>query len=931
MARRRSRLIAVTLVLCTAVSVAYGDFTVTTNPSSAGSGSMGTQMRTVVSLRNTAPDAVTATIMQTSAPDCTGLTLTDTNGMTSTQWPFAAGEQRQFVIKPMMPYTTTGVRTCTWIATPLGLPPTSWSSVFNVINSGAETWNVQPAAFDFTVSGANETQVAYVQNYSTAPITYTNMSIDDGGLNVMSIEGGTCNGMKSCPGVTIMPGSFQTIGIKCTPPLTGQVTGTITYMMGASGGAPKVQNFVCKRSGAPPVINIMQTQLTMQGPAGVEASAPATITASGPDSLQQATIIGTDANAFRLVMPAPPCTGGTTCMWTPAQPIGASFTVVVECTPGMTQKTAKLRVKGTAHANDFDEADLSCVADSGASAGPSLLDFGEVKVTTTSAPKQVTITNLSASQPVSITVDTGHPDWLVSDCTSPCTIGPSGTKVIDVRFKPAMPAQNDRTLGVFVGGMQVASVMLRGNGTGSRLRVTNQTAPYVIDFGTIGLGTLRTRDVALEADGNRSINVAIGAPASPFSVTANALDLAAGAGGLFGIRCQSSTPGMFSGMVPLTPGPEDHVYAADTPKLDVRCRVANTPVQVSPDELDFGEVRKNAPAPSIEIDITNPSAAPISLDYVQLTDDTALALSMANDDVLDPGETVTVTLELATTIELTIDSSLEVGVGGEQLVTPITGKVVTASARVTPTELRLGSVCVGTVVDEPVKLVNSGTAILHAQPPMMNDPFAISFVSPVNYPEGGALLSPLEEATATVRLSTQTAGRVMGKLMWDVDAPEAPFVIDASVEVKQDGTAVSPQAIGFDQVRAGERSERRSVRLENCGDAPTAIQVLGITSMRGGADAWELLPPKLQTMLEPGEKRTLEVFFAPRHAGPHIATIQLDVDGQRQEIELTGEALGGATERTSLYACSCTTGGPQSIAFALVLLLVICRRRTGSS
>lgn len=931
MARRRSRLIAVTLVLCTGASIAYGDFTVTTNPSSAGVGSMGTPMRTLVSLRNTG-DATTAAITPTSSPGCTGLTFTDIDGMTATQWAFAAGEQRQFVMKPAVPYTTNGARSCTWLATPLGLPPTSFVTSFTVDSTMAETWNVQPSVFDFVVTGANETQIAYVQNYSTAPITYTIMSIDDGGLNVMSIDGGACNGMKSCPGVTIMPGSFQTIGIKCTPPLTGQVSGTITYMMGASGGAPKTQSFVCKRSGAPPVINIMQTQLTMQGAAGVATSATATITASGLDSLQQATIIGVDANAFRLVMPNPPCTGGTSCTWTPAQPIGASFSVVVECTPGMTQETAKLRVKGTAHANDFDEADLSCVANSGASATPSLLDFGDVKVTTTSAPKQVTLTNLSSAQPVSVTVDSGHPDWLVDECaTSACTIGPSGTKVIDVRFKPAAPAQNDRTLGVFVGGMQVASVMLRGNGTGSRLRVTNQTAPYAIDFGTIGLGTVRTRDVALEADGNRSINVAIGAPAAPFSVTASALDLAAGAGGMFGIRCQSATPGMFDGMVPLTPGPEDHVYAADTPKVDVKCRVANTPVQISPDELDFGEVRKNSPSPTIDIDITNPSTAPISLDYVQLTDDTALTLSMPNDDVLDPSETITVTLALATTIELTIDSSLEVGVGGEQLVTPITGKVVTASARVTPTELRLGSVCVGTIVDEPVKLVNNGTAILHAQPPMMDDPFAISFVSPVSYPEGGALLSPLEEATATVRLSTQTAGRVTGKLIWDVDAPEAPFVIDASVEVKQDGTAVSPQAIGFDQIRAGERSDRRTVRLENCGDAPTTIQVLGITSMRGGADAWELLPPKLQTTLEPGEKLTLEVFFAPRHVGPHIAAIQLSVDGLRQEIELTGEAIGGATERTSLYACSCTTGGPQSIAFALVLLLVICRRRSGSS
>ena len=930
--KRRSRLIAVSLVLCTGASIAYGDFTITTSPTtSAGIGSQGTQMRTVFSIRNTSPDPVVASISAMPFVACTGLVLTDINGMTAAQWPLDGGEQKQFVIAAT--YSSPGLRTCTWSVSAPAVTTASFTTSFNVDPANQLALNTQPVAFDFSVSGTSETQTGYLQNYSLSQLSFTSVSIDDGGTNVMSIDGGPCNGMKTCTGQPVNGGSFHPTGFKCTPPPTGQVTGTITYMLGGSGA--RTHTFVCKKSGPPVVIRVMPSPLTIKGAAGVATSDPVTVLSMTPDNIQTATVVGTDASAFRLTMPAPPCTGTQACTWAPPEPVGngSGFMVHVECTPGATQKTAKLRVKGTAHASDIAEADLSCVANSGASTSPTDLDFGDVKVTTTSAPQTFAITNLSSTQATTVTVDSGHPDWLVNTCDTPCSIAAGATQMIEVRFKPAAPAQNDRTLGVFIGSTQVAAVALHGNGTGSRLRVTNQTSPYAIDFGTIGLGAMRTRAVALEADGNRSINVAIGTPATPFTISAPAIDLPAGTDGSFDIKCQSGIAGNFMGMVTLMPGPDAHVYAADTPKLDVKCKIANTPVQLSPDELDFGEVRKNTPPPVIDIDIHNPSAAPISLDYVRLTDDTALTISMPSDGTLDPNETITVSLTLATTIELTVQSALEVGVGGEQLVTPITGKIVTASARVTPTSLKLGSVCVGAQIDEPVKLVNNGTAKLRAQPPIMDNPFAVTFVNPVSYPDAGALLLPLEEASATVQLSTAVAGRVAGKLTWDVDAPEAPFVIEASVEVKEDGTAVSPQVIGFDQVKIDERSDRRTVRLENCGDLATTIQLLGVTASRGNASAWQLLPPKLMTALEPGEKRTIEVFFAPTRSGPHLANIELVVDGLRQEIELTGEAIGGDVERKSLYACSCDVPGApwQGLPIAFFVLVIICRRRTGSS
>jgi hypothetical protein len=265
-----------------------------------------------------------------------------------------------------------------------------------------------------------------------------------------------------------------------------------------------------------------------------------------------------------------------------------------------------------------------------------------------------------------------------------------------------------------------------------------------------------------------------------------------------------------------------------------------------------------------------------------------------------------------------------------QLVSPITGKVVTASAKITPSSLRLGSVCKNTPIEEPVKLVNTGTARLHAQPPEMQDPFALLFTNPTSYPTGGALLTPQGgEATATVRLDTSQRQMVSGELVWDVDVPENPLRVMASVEIKEDGTAVSPQLVTFDQIPIDERSERRSIRLENCGTTPSSIVVKGLQAVKGSAGAWQVQPPTLQAMLEPQEKRTIEVTFAPKHPGTYIAKILLEVDGVAQDVELTGEGLGDEVDRKSLYACSCEIpASPLSVVpLVIVVVCVVLPRR----
>ena len=167
MARRRSRLIAAAIVLCAGASIAYGDFTVTTSPiTPAGIGSVGTQMRTVFSIRNTA--AAPRRHDRRSDRECTG-SRSRINGTTSAQWAFAA--RARPVVQAS--YLSAGVRTCPWNVAAPGVMSAQFTTSFDVDPANQMGLTAQPVAFDFMTTSTSETQLGYLQNYAQSALAHT--------------------------------------------------------------------------------------------------------------------------------------------------------------------------------------------------------------------------------------------------------------------------------------------------------------------------------------------------------------------------------------------------------------------------------------------------------------------------------------------------------------------------------------------------------------------------------------------------------------------------------------------------------------------------------------------------------------------------------------------------------------------------------------
>jgi MYXO-CTERM domain-containing protein len=451
-------------------------------------------------------------------------------------------------------------------------------------------------------------------------------------------------------------------------------------------------------------------------------------------------------------------------------------------------------------------------------------------------------------------------------------------------------------------------------------------ASFALDFGTIARGQLASRAISIHNPGTAPLEVMLGGPGAPFIAPASA-SVGPGETKSLELACRSQVA------VPATDAEvtlTSNAVQSNTAAIDVRCAVADTRLEVTPGALDFAEVRLGAMPRTIAVTLHNPGPTAMLLERVELAPahpnlrlepERTEALSLAAGASLDLALTLTPTAELA------LDGAkLAIDVDGVSLVLPISGAVVTPSARVSPGALDLGTACVGTQVTGTVRLINSGTATLLMQEPELDRSFVTLLEHPTSYP---APLAPGFSATVGIAPRTAQIGAIDGLLTWDVDAPAGPFSVPVTLRYIDAGTAISPRSLIFGSIDAGLASPRQTVTLENCNPQPIRLAIEGVVASRGELDAWDVTPAFDERTLGPRDKLQLTAVFRPKRIGRHVAYVQLAIDGAPGEIELSGDALGEVPEPTSFYACNCRSPGSPAPAgsLALAVLLVLRRRR----
>lgn len=894
-----------------------------------------TASKVVFSLRNTSTGTMdvvgfTPRMMLGALPTgCMGVSIGRLDNPGQQAATLGANQQQQYVATSTG-FATAGQYDCTFdiMTNPAVVPGFEVTTTFHVSTTPSQG-NVQPTVMSFgsQFAPAFEIQKLLVENF-TGSATFADATITGDTANKFQFSGG-CTGHSCMFG---LGSSGAQVDIKCQASATDSATAMLD-MYGSDSSYLGSMTLVCDAIGnsisvTPKPLEIMPSGMTIgYGSAMV----------SGTGNLSSASITSTDVS-FKIS----DC-NSTSCSF--GSGLTLPHTLTIECQGQAIQTTGTLLVYDSGSGSD--STSVTCTA----SGSPGVLDvdptsvnMGIVDVAMTTPSTTVTLRNTGGSLLTGVYVifpTTNTADWTVqSGCTmaSPCSI-PQGSGVgVDVAFHPT--ARNDRSSSFSVvgggGGSGSGSatfpvlVTLTGSGAAGEL----SAAPTLLDFGTIPRSQPFTRTLTISNIGNKPLTANVPNPPAPYSITPTSSQIVSpGIPQDYVVTCQSATASAANNQTLMI---TSDAHTNPNATIDLKCAIADTMVQVMPQQLDFGEVRVGTPTQMITVTVTNPSssAIPAHITSMGLREPrTGLTLVPPSTNVtLEPGANTTTVLQLTTSEESDLDGEFfDITVDGTMLSLPVTGKVVTPRSRVAPANLDLGTACVGSEISGGVMLVNDGTATLTAEQPQMDAVFSAASPPGVSYP---STLPPGMQLMATLTPAMSATGELTGTLTWDDDVP-SHYQVPVTLDYIDEGTAISPAILDFGTVNIDLEQETpaKHITLENCDPVPSIVSLKSITTKNSPVGAWRI-EPRLgySKMLMPRDKQGVTVRFAPPARGRYEADLQIEANGAVKKIHLIGDATGRDFDNTSFYACACSGGlTPTSGAPILFALIFIARRRRGSS
>ncbi|MBV8762194.1 MAG: choice-of-anchor D domain-containing protein, partial [Deltaproteobacteria bacterium] len=792
---------------------------------------------------------------------------------------------------------------------------------------------------DFGTQGSAmfEQQLLYTTSYGTGSNFGVMYSITGDPSNTL-VFGPPCDNAQSCGVGPIATNTTAQLPIKCSPKTlfstTVSAVVTASYFGGSGATSYGSASLMCTTPAGGGMLSFNPDPVVILGPPNQQATPVAVMInrfGSGSAVLTDATMMG-DPSLGIVQCGGASCTG-----------LNLPFpaTLDVYCTPS-TGTAGSLTVTDSASETATVTVDCNPQMGSGMSpfmtVNPTSMTFPATAVGgSTNGSGQIGNAGNASLDNIQIAVGgIDANDFTVSPCQtgSPCTVGVgSPPQDITVTFSPQGIGPRSAFLTVTSSDTvnSPATITLNGSGTGAILDLLDP-ANNVLDFGTIPRGQAFPKTITIGDSGNAPLTVTINGVSAPYMANPTSEPVPAMGSNTMQIVCQSNTASQNNDQTFTLTAPQ--AISGSPQTLTVHCAIADTLVQVMPTQLDFGEHRVGTPEATLDVTVTNPpsSVAPAQIHHIQLaTSKTGLSLAPTDTTTaLSPGQTATVTLHLATAAETDLaGETLDIDVDGAMLHIPVTGKVVTASSRVAPAELDLGQACVGSMVTGSVSLINTGTATLHlADAPMVDQSFVASFVSPTSYPSS---LAPGASAMTTISPAMSATGTVMGTLEWKDDVP-SDYKIPVTLDYVASGTAISPAALDFGTLPVDSPGSKQQITIQNCDPVPGSVKLRSLRSTQGPIGAWSLSPNiGASTQLGARGAETVTVTFLPPGRGRYQAELTLETPDGLQKIRLIGEATGKDLDDTSVYACSCSGGSPGAgwpIGLALVLIV---RRRRGSS
>lgn len=694
---------------------------------------------------------------------------------------------------------------------------------------------------------------------------------------------------------TLAPNAQTTVSVKFAPTAPGAATGTVTIASDAKTN-PTVS---LTGTGTEPVFTISTTALAFGNQRVGTASAGQAITISNT---------GTAPLNLSSVAVAPEFTLGGAPVPSSILP-GGHVTFTAAFAP-----TAAGATSGSIAFSHDAPGSPALVAVTGTGTVPGVtvtpsLDFGDVRVGTTSGAKTVTISNTGTDSFVVSSISISAP-FARTAVTLPATVAPGGSVSFDVTFSPTTRTTSSSSIAIATDA-GFSSVPLTGRGVAPLIAGSSS-----LTFGNVAIDTAAPLPLVLTNNGDAALTISALTLSGPQKgdyalVTPPTLPATVAAGSSLTVTVQL-TPTAHGARVAQLAVASD---ALGTPTLNVTLTGSGTGAiaGVAPAALDLGAENVGDTTAVKSVTVTN-------------TGETALVVSaivLSGTDAADFATTASLPLTVAPGASSAVGFTMTPSTAGARSATatlqtndPLTPATAVALSGIgtspaissSVTAFAFGDVRVGQTATLPVTLTNTGTGPLTLSALTLAGANADEVsVSTVALP---IVLAPNGKKVIDVTFGPTVLGAATAKLVVTSDDATTPTL---NLPITGNGVSptvsISPNAIDFGGQLVGRTTVPRTVTIGNPGTG--ALTVLALTLSGSQATAFTLIDARvLPATIAPGGSIDIKVAFAPTAIAEHDATLTIGTDSD--------DAPTGTVSLTGLGISTALTVSPMSIDFGTV-------------
>jgi hypothetical protein len=718
---------------------------------------------------------------------------------------------------------------------------------------------------------------------SPQTVTLTN----DGGSTVQVVST-TLTGDPSfslaadaCSGTALATGSACTVQVAFAPTTLGTLSASLSF---SDDAANSPQIVAASGSGVQPAVSLSPSSLAFgnQVLGTTSASQSVVVTNSGTDTLN----VGTATVAAPFAMVADACSNT-------AVAAGSSCTIQVNFAP-----SAAGPVSASLSVPDDAPGSPQTVALSGngiqphATASPSTIAFGSVRVGSTANPRTVSLMNDgSTTIHVGATTLTGEPSFSLSaDSCSGVTLPVGAACTVQVGFAPITNA-----------GMFLATLSFNDDGgnspqtvaiSGTAVQPAVSLSASSLAFGSRRVGTTSaTQSVVVTNTGSDTLNVRQVTVSAPFAIAADGCSstaIAPGAGCTIQVDFAPIAIGSASGMLSI---PDD---APGSPQGVVLTGTGVQPAaSLSASSLAFGNQRVGTMSATQSVVVTNSGSDTLNVGKATVSAPFAIGADGCSNTAVAPGGNCTIQVAFAPSATGPVSGMLSIpdDAPGSPQTVALSGTGVQPLATVSPSSLSFGNVRVGpgsAAAQQYVTITNSGTADLH----IASVTFAGDHAFTIGTGCSSLTLAPGASCRVGVYASPDTIGARSGTLQFADDAPGSPQVVTLRVTGLDGRLSAAPASIDFGSLRDGAKSSKVTIKVTNTGNVNLNISKVAITGLNPSSFAIASNSCS-GARLAPGATCTVTVYFRPQTIGALSASLTFTNDGLggAQSVSMRGTGL----------------------------------------